>query len=301
MGLPGIADEQIGHLGWSEDEVRQVGIDQAPRHGWEFRRFRFLGDHQPAHRLDRLRARRAVGAHAGEHHRHGTLLLLFGQAAEQIVHRPAVTPGGEFRAEVQAPVLHGQRVAGADHIDAIRLDRLPVDHFGHRHQGVLGEDFDQHALPIRGQVLDEDVGHAGVGRARLEEFDVGLQPAGAGADADDRERQTRLANLVRRGGQTLGPARSLGSVAVAGFVAQFGRHEFSPRIRVPSGSSEKISRQEAAAPSSARPGIHAVFRTAHASGTPKTYLQIARSIWVIALICLLPNQFAQLGPQGFEP
>ena len=44
---------------------------------------------------------------------------------------------------------------------------------------------DQHALVRRVQVLDDDEGHAAVGRHVSQELLQRLQPAGGSADADD--------------------------------------------------------------------------------------------------------------------
>ena len=68
--------------------------------------------------------------------------------------------GGEFRPEVEAAVPEREGVAGADDVTD-RPDGLPIRHFDDRHAGLAGEQFDEQALAVGRQVLDEDVGHAG--------------------------------------------------------------------------------------------------------------------------------------------
>jgi hypothetical protein len=64
-----------------------------------------------------------------------------------------------------------------------------------RHRRVPGQQLDHHALMRRIEMLDQDEGHAAVGRQRVEEILEGLETAGRGADPDHRE-----IPLSRRGG-----------------------------------------------------------------------------------------------------
>ena len=67
------------------------------------------------------------------------------------------------------------------------LDLHPVPHLGHRHARHALQQFGHHALVGRVQVLDDDKGHAAVGRHVTEKVFEGLQSAGRSTDADDRE------------------------------------------------------------------------------------------------------------------
>ena len=53
-----------------------------------------------------------------------------------------------------------------------------------------GQDLGQLALVLGVEVLDERERHAGVGGQLSQELAEGLEPAGGGADADDRERRS---------------------------------------------------------------------------------------------------------------
>ena len=61
------------------DDIGATRLDRAFGHRIELRRFGALHRRQAAHGLDRLQTRRAVRAHAGEHHPDGALALPTGQ------------------------------------------------------------------------------------------------------------------------------------------------------------------------------------------------------------------------------
>ena len=82
-------------------------------------------------------------------------------------------------------------VAGADDVDLVGLDRHAVLDLADGHGGAAAQDLGEVTLPVRREVLDEDERHAGVGPHGGEELGGCLDPAGGGADADDRERQPR--------------------------------------------------------------------------------------------------------------
>ena len=69
----------------------------------------------------------------------------------------------------------------------VGFDCRPVLCLVDRHLRSLGEKLSQHALMLRIKVLDEHKGHAGIGRKASQELGKRLQPAGGGADADDRQ------------------------------------------------------------------------------------------------------------------
>jgi hypothetical protein len=49
------------------------------------------------------------------------------------------------------------------------------------------QEVDHHAAVRRIEMLNEDKGHAGVGRERVEQLVEGLQPSRRGADTDHQE------------------------------------------------------------------------------------------------------------------
>ena len=55
VGVAGVGQQHLGHLGGPQDVVGVAAVDQVPRHRRELCAFRVLRDAQPADRLDRLR------------------------------------------------------------------------------------------------------------------------------------------------------------------------------------------------------------------------------------------------------
>ena len=77
-------------------------------------------------------------------------------------------------------------LVGRDHVDAVRLDLHPVPDLRDLHRGEALEQLGHDPLVRRVQVLDDDEGQAAAVRHVPEELLQRLQPAGRGADADDR-------------------------------------------------------------------------------------------------------------------
>jgi hypothetical protein len=93
------------------------------------------------------------------------------------------------RQELQRPTDDDHAPVRRDYVDVVRLDRRLFVNLHDRHFRRPRQDFRQGA-GVRGrQVLHQDERHAGIGRQRLEQLRERLQPAGRGADADDRERR----------------------------------------------------------------------------------------------------------------
>ena len=57
------------------------------------------------------------------------------------------------------------------------LERHPVRRLLHLHCRMAGQQLDHHAAMGRIEMLDQDEGHAGVGRQRVEELAKRIQPA----------------------------------------------------------------------------------------------------------------------------
>ena len=100
-----------------------------------------------------------------------------------------------MRAQVQLAVPDRQDMAGTDDVDMIRLDRHAILDLVHRHRGMPGEDLGHHAFAVRREVLDQDERHAAVRPHGVEKLGESFQAARGGADADDREGQTRLLEI----------------------------------------------------------------------------------------------------------
>ena len=137
--------------------------------------------------LDRPHAQRAVAAGAREHDADGPLALVLGQGAEEEVDRQAqAARRGRFQ-QVQRAIQKGHVVVGRDDVGAVGLHRHPVLDLEDLHAGVAPDQVGQDALVVRGQVLHQDKGHAGIGVGGHagEEGLERRQPPGRRADADD--------------------------------------------------------------------------------------------------------------------
>ena len=107
--------------------------------------------------------------------------------------------------EMQGAVDDGQIGARRNDIEVVALDRHSIRRLPHGHRGVAGQQVDHHAFVGRIEMLDQDEGHAVVGRQRADEFPARIKPARRGAYSDNRE-VTSVAKLATR---LLGaPARS---------------------------------------------------------------------------------------------
>ncbi len=163
-----------------------------PRHAGKLRRFRVLCDAHAAHGLDGLRARGAIGTHAAQDHRYRAFALLLRQALEEVIDG---TIGGmgtiQTRTKLQAALHELEDMRGANDINVIRLHGHPVIHLQHGHLGLMRQDLGHQAMPIGGEMQDENERHPAIGAHGSEEFAECLQPTSAGADADDHKRQLR--------------------------------------------------------------------------------------------------------------
>ena len=120
--------------------------------------------------------------------------------------------------QVQRAVQAGQVLVGRDHVDAIGLNDQAIRDLGDRHAGGAADEFGEDALVVRGQVLDEHEGHAGI-RERRQSGKKSLergQPAGRGAEADDGKRGGGGGNRGGDHGPLLGPCCARLARIVAG-------------------------------------------------------------------------------------
>jgi hypothetical protein len=89
--------------------------------------------------------------------------------------------------QMQRAVQEGHVPFGRDDVGAVGLDRHPVLNFVNLHPGIAPDQLGEDALMVRGQVLHQDKGHAGIGvgghggKERLKR----RQPPCRRADADD--------------------------------------------------------------------------------------------------------------------
>ena len=97
-------------------------------------------------------------------------------------HDPAVS------AKAPPPIVRS--AFGGNHVDVVGLQPQAVGHGDDRHDRGPGQDFGELALVPGVEVLDQHECHAGVGGELSQKLAEGLEPAGGGADADDRERRS---------------------------------------------------------------------------------------------------------------
>jgi hypothetical protein len=96
----------------------------------------------------------------------------------------------------QAVVLNGNIAVGWNHIDAVRFHLHPVLCLHHRHDADPLQQFRQHALMIRGEMLNHHKCHAAARRHMREKLLERFQSAGRCADGNNRE--WRDDSFVRR-------------------------------------------------------------------------------------------------------
>ena len=98
--------------------------------------------------------------------------------------------------QLQRVVGDGHGGIGGNHEEMIGHDVHAVLDFGDFDLGVLGQQVGEDAVVFGVQMLDENVGHAGVGRKIAEQVGDRFDAAGGGADGHNGEalRVLRLAS-----------------------------------------------------------------------------------------------------------
>ncbi len=228
----------LGDRRGRQHEIDDLGGDRALRHAGVLGRLGVLREGHAARRLDGGQAARAVRRGARQHDADGLLAAFVGEGLQKGVDRQVAAGGFGARRQSQVSGLDDQVGVGRDHVDVVGGDGRFVDHLGDRHVRLAGQQLGQQAGVLGIEVLDEDVGHAGVVGQVLEELGERFEAAGRGADADDGA-DTRAVPPGR------GPARPAGA-ALGRLV---GGHR-SPRKTVGEcvGVVARIGRQVQAAP-----------------------------------------------------
>ena len=188
-GVPEIVDDLSGQILRRGDQVGQPGLNGAPGHAVELGRGRLLHQRHSRLFLDGPQPHRAVRAHAGEDDADAALLPVLGQGAQEEIDGETQAAGRRRFEQVQHAVQNGHVLVGGDHIDAVRLDPHPVPDLKNLHRGGALEQFGHDPLVGRVQVLDDDKGHAAIFGHMPQELFQRLQPAGGGADADNRKKE----------------------------------------------------------------------------------------------------------------
>ena len=184
-----IGDELGGHLGRRQLIVHQAGSQGAARHAVVFGGGGVLDHDHAALALDGPHAQGAVGAGARKHDANGPLALILGQRAEEEVNRQAPPAGRHRFQQLQRAVQKSHVAIRRDDVGEVGLHRHPILHLEDLHAGVAPDQVGEDALVVRGQMLHQHKGHAGIGVGRHagEERLKRRQPPGRGADADNGE------------------------------------------------------------------------------------------------------------------
>ena len=164
-------ENRFRHLPRGEDEIGQTDIDQTARHGREFRLLGILGNADPTDGFDRLGPGGAVAAHAGHDNRDSSLLLFLRERAKKIIDRMLMAAFGGRLAEMKSAISEHHRPARTNHIGMVRFDDDAILDLGHRNIGPPIEQFRDHALPFRGQMLDQDETDSAVGWQGVKELE----------------------------------------------------------------------------------------------------------------------------------
>ena len=135
--------------------VRQPRVHRAARHRVKFGRGRFLDQHHARLLFDGAQAERAVGTHPRKNHPDAVFLLVLRQGTEKEINRQAQPAWRRRLEQVQHPVQDGHVLVRRDRIDAVRSHRRAILDLDDLHAGRALEQFGQHALLGRIQMLDD--------------------------------------------------------------------------------------------------------------------------------------------------
>ena len=185
----GELDETLPHPVGRQGKIHDAGRDGALRHARVLRPVAIgdLGEGQPAALLDGLQAECAVPVAAREHDACRRLAPVGGERAEEHVDRLALAPAIVRPLQVEPPSLDAEDGVGGQDMHRVRLNRRAVGRDVHRQGGEAGDHLVQPALALGAEVRDDDDAEAGAVRQAAEEPLQRLDPAGGGADADDRK------------------------------------------------------------------------------------------------------------------
>jgi len=169
-----------------QDEIHAAGGRGRLRHRVEFGGGPILRECHPARGLDGFQAGRAVRSRAGEDHADGLASTLFGQRPEEPVDGQVqprrLVAGGQF----QFAVRNGQIGFRRDDVYVVGFHRQAVGRHADRHGGRSRQNFGQHAVVLRIEMLNEYESQAGVGGQIGEQMLKSLQAARGGANANYR-------------------------------------------------------------------------------------------------------------------
>ena len=202
---PVVFDERVGDFGHRKHKVHRARHDRAARHAVIAGLVGILRDDEPAIFLHGLQPKAAVGPRSRKDHADGARTALLCQRVQQKVEGQARPMTRLGLRDVQSAVADGEIGSGRNDIEMLALDRHAIRCLPHRHRRVPGQQVHHHAFVGRIEMLDQDEGHAAIGRQRVHKLPASIKAARRGAYSDDREVRRAARRSARRHGA---PARS---------------------------------------------------------------------------------------------
>ena len=167
--------------------IGQAGVNGALGHGIELRRFGILHEHQPGLLLDRTQAQGAVRTHAGKDDADAESAPIFRKGAEKEIDGQMEPMRRLQFMEMEHAMPDRQILVRRDDVDVVGLGLHAFRHLLDRHRRHPLQQLGHQAFPGRIEMLDDDIGHAGVLRNMTEEDIERFEPSSGGADPDDGE------------------------------------------------------------------------------------------------------------------
>ena len=178
--------------------IRLSGLNRAFRHAIECCLRRVLDDDEPAPLLHRFETLGSIRSRARKHNANGALAAILRERPKEKIESQPCAVTLRWLEKMQLAVGDAERDARRNEINMVRLDR---DAFGRRRHGhlcVARQKFSHQAGMERIEMLNEDKGHARVGRQRREQGLESIETASRCAYADNWE------PAHRRPGRTIG-------------------------------------------------------------------------------------------------
>ena len=226
VGFTAVSDEGRRNSGGRKHEICGAGHDGAARHAVVGGILRVLHDNEPALVAYRRQPDAAVGAAARENRADRSRAAILGERAQEEIEGHASAMPLARLCQSKRAVADRQIDPRRDDVDVIALDRHAVRRFQHRHRGMAGQKTDHHAAVRRIEVQNQDEGHAGVGRERVEQLVEGVQPPSRGAryrpPGSRRAGTCRSAPGAAEAGPLRPPARGVQSSWIFAFAHPFG-------------------------------------------------------------------------------
>src|SRR5207253_351986 len=151
-----------GDLLGRQDVVNGAGACGAAGHAVVFCAGVVLSEGNSTLGLDFGDAQGAIGSGTGKHDADGAAAVLLGEGAHEVIDGHVNAVGFLAGPQLQRVVGDGHGGIGGNHEEMIGHDVHAVLDFGDFDLGVLGQQVGEDAVVFGVQMLDENVGHAGV-------------------------------------------------------------------------------------------------------------------------------------------